>query len=64
MGNNINTLLHECDRLKERLTKARPLPVEALKNIEEAFAIEYTYESNRIEGNTPTLQETLLCCMV
>lgn len=65
MGNNINTLLlHECDRLKERLTKARPLPVEALKKIEEAFAIEYTYESNRIEGNTPTLQETLLCYMV
>ena len=48
MENNINTLLHECDRLKERLTEIRPLPVEALKKIEEAFAIEYTYESNRI----------------
>lgn len=60
MENNINTLLHECDRLKERLTKIRPLPVEALKKIEEAFAIEYTYESNRIEGNTLTLQETEL----
>ena len=31
MENNINTLLHECDRLKERLTEIRPLPVEALK---------------------------------
>ena len=60
MENNINTLLHECDRLKERLTEIRPLPVEALKKIEEAFAIEYTYESNRIEGNTLTLQETEL----
>ena len=60
MENNINTLLHECDRLKERLTEIRPLPVEALKKIEEAFAIEYTYESNKIEGNTLTLQETAL----
>ena len=60
MENNINTLLHECDRLKERLTEIRPLPVEALKKIEEAFAIEYTYESNRIEGNTLTLLETAL----
>ena len=38
----------------------RPLPVEALKKIEDALAIEYTYESNRIEGNTLTLQETEL----
>jgi len=28
--------------------------------IQEALAIEYTYESNRIEGNTLTLQETQL----
>jgi Fic family protein len=28
--------------------------------IQEAIAIEYTYESNRIEGNTLTLQETQL----
>ena len=38
----------------------RPLPAEALKKIDEAFAVEYTYESNRIEGNTLTLQETEL----
>ena len=52
--------LHECDALKSRLSEMRPLPVEALKKIEEAFNIEYTYESNRIEGNTLTLQETEL----
>lgn len=56
----IHTLLQECDALKSRLSELRPLPVEALKKIEEAFAIEYTYESNRIEGNTLTLQETEL----
>lgn len=52
--------LAEIDALRARLSSLRPLPVEALKKIEEAFNIEYTYESNRIEGNTLTLQETEL----
>lgn len=52
--------LAEIDALRARLSTLRPLPVEALKKIEEAFNIEYTYESNRIEGNTLTLQETEL----
>lgn len=56
----IHELLQECDALKARLSTLRPLPVEALKKIEGTFAIEYTYESNRIEGNTLTLQETEL----
>lgn len=38
----------------------RPLPEEALKKIRDALDTEYTYESNRIEGNTLTLQETVL----
>ena len=53
-------LLQECDALKARLSGLRPLPAQALKKIESALAIEYTYESNRIEGNTLTLQETAL----
>ena len=60
MDAEITTLLQECDTLKARLSAIRPLPVEALKKIEDALAIEYTYESNRIEGNTLTLQETEL----
>lgn len=60
MSIGLNTLLLNCDTLKKRLSELRPLPAEALKKIEEAFAIEYTYESNRIEGNTLTLQETEL----
>ena len=60
MSEEIKALLQECDTLNVRLSELRPLPVEALKKIEEAFAIEYTYESNRIEGNTLTLQETEL----
>ena len=60
MEHTLATLLQKCDNLKSHLSELRPLPTEALKKIEEAFAIEYTYESNRIEGNTLTLQETEL----
>ena len=55
-----NDILTQIDELKARLASARPLPEAALSKIEEALAIEYTYESNRIEGNTLTLQETAL----
>ena len=60
MNSNLEKLLQDCGTLKDRLSEVRPLPAEALKKIEDAFAIEYTYESNRIEGNTLTLQETEL----
>lgn len=60
MNVEIPALLQECDTLKARLSGLRPLPAEAIKKIEEAFNIDYTYESNRIEGNTLTLQETEL----
>lgn len=53
-------ILTQIDELKARLVSSRPLPEAALSKIEEALAIEYTYESNRIEGNTLTLQETAL----
>ena len=52
--------LHEIDGLKAELSALRPLPAEALRKIEDAMRIEYTYDSNRIEGNTLTLQETAL----
>lgn len=60
MCESVKAMLHECDTLKERLSSLRPLPPESLKKIQEALDIEYTYESNRIEGNTLTLQETAL----
>lgn len=56
----LNTILSEIDSLKAELATLRPLPSEALKKIQSALEIEYTYESNRIEGNTLTLQETAL----
>lgn len=56
MDNNLDLLL-EIDTLKESLNKCRHLESE---KVAKAFDLEYTYESNRIEGNTLTLQETAL----
>ena len=60
MSEDINVMLKEVDVQKEQLSALRPLPEAALKKIQDALDIEYTYESNRIEGNTLTLQETAL----
>ena len=49
------------DRLYEKhaeLVKSRPLPNAALQKIKEALSIEWTYNSNSIEGNTLNLRET------
>ncbi len=52
-----NQLLQTIDTLKLELAQFRSLDNTKIQN---ALAIEYTYESNRIEGNTLTLQETQL----
>ena len=49
------------DRLYDKmavLKRSRPLPNIALQKIKESLSIEWTYNSNSIEGNTLTLQET------
>lgn len=43
---------------KSELDKLRPLPSYAVKSIKESLTLEWTYNSNSIEGNTLTLQET------
>lgn len=48
-------LLQEIDALKAKLDLARPLQH---PSVLQALDVEYTYESNRIEGNTLTLRET------
>lgn len=53
-------IIKQIDKLKKQLDAVRPLPIEQIKNLEEYFRIQYTYDSNRIEGNTLTLQETAL----
>lgn len=48
------------DALKEQLDKRRPLSPGELKRLQDEFLIEYTFNSNAIEGNTLTLRETAL----
>lgn len=60
MSKDINTILAEVDVLNAQLSTQRPLPPEVRAKIQNAWNIENTYESNRIEGNTLTLQETAL----
>lgn len=48
------------DALREQLDKRRPLTAGELKRLQDEFLVEYTYNSNAIEGNTLTLQETAL----
>lgn len=45
---------------KEQLDSYRPLDVALVKNLEEWFRIELTYNSNAIEGNTLTRAQTAL----
>ena len=53
--NDINSLLQRVDALKAKLDQHRDWQ---RNEILEALNIEYTYDSNRIEGNTLTLRET------
>ncbi len=53
----METKLKYTDELKARLNELRANQSDKVIN---AFDIEYTYESNKIEGNTLTLQETAL----
>ncbi len=52
------SLLEAIDRKKRELDSLRPLTAGEAARLNEDFAIEYTYNSNAIEGNTLTLRET------
>ena len=52
------SLLTAIDRKKGELDTRRPLTDGELERLTEEFIIEYTYNSNAIEGNTLTLRET------
>ena len=45
---------------KKELDKYRPLDKAIVNRLREQFLVEWTYNSNAIEGNTLTLQETEL----
>ena len=52
------SLLSQIDRKKKELDDKRPLTDGEISRLNEEFIIEYTYNSNAIEGNTLTLRET------
>jgi fido (protein-threonine AMPylation protein)/transcriptional regulator with XRE-family HTH domain len=57
VSGGLKKILKEIDAYKQRLDKVRHM---GSPKFSEAYEVEYTYHSNRIEGNTLTLQETEL----
>ena len=52
------SLLEIIDQKKKELDSRRPLTAGEVERLTEEFIVEYTYNSNAIEGNTLTLRET------
>lgn len=52
------SILSLIDRKKKELDSCRPLTEGEVERLNEEFVVEYTYNSNAIEGNTLTLRET------
>jgi Fic family protein len=63
-GKNISqeysALFARVDALKAELNKRRPLTQGELERLRHEFIVDFTYNSNAIEGNTLTLRETAL----
>jgi len=57
---NFDDLVSQLDGLSAKWTAQKPLAGIQLEKLQEYFNVAYTYDSNRIEGNTLTLQETHL----
>lgn len=51
-------IFSQIDRKKVELDGRRPLTAGEMARLNEEFVVEYTYNSNAIEGNTLTLRET------
>ncbi len=56
----MNNLFQRIQKKKKKLDKLRPLSASILKKLKHDLSLEWTYNSNAIEGNTLTLQETRL----
>ena len=53
-------MLARIDEGKKLIDKFRPLPPAVLSRFKKQFILEWTYNSNAIEGNTLTLRETII----
>lgn len=58
MRTTLESKIEGVDRLKSRLDQLRPIPKHSQKSLRDKLALEWTYHSNGIEGNTLTLRET------
>ena len=56
----LSSQLNRIDELRGQWLAKRPSAGLQLEKMNESFDVEYTYESNRIEGNTLSMQETYL----
>lgn len=59
-NNRLKELLSRIDEKKAVLDTLRPLTAGEVARLKDEFLVEFTYNSNAIEGNTLTLQETAL----
>jgi len=53
-------LFYRIDSKKQEVDKRRPLTLGEVLRLKEEFLVEFTYDSNAIEGSTLTLQETAM----
>ncbi len=58
ISSEVEEKLELIDTLKSEWQSQRPLNATQVAKMNEHFHVNYTYQSNRIEGNTLTLQET------
>ena len=55
-----DTLAQRITEKRKRLDGLRPIPAGSLGKLRERFELEWTYNSNAIEGNTLTMRQTML----
>ncbi len=55
-----SSVFSHIEQKKARLNEMRPLTPGEVKRLQDAFMVEFTYNSNAIEGNTLTLKETAM----
>jgi Fic family protein len=58
MPHDLHDLLRQVDLRRAELDSHRPLPTGTAASLGEKLALDWTYHSNAIEGNTLTLRET------
>ncbi len=54
----LNYDFRKIDELKMKIDSYRPLPISVAKSLHDKLIVEWTYNSNAIEGNTLTMSET------